>query len=228
MQFVAIPQTTLPSGLVVPAFHVGKYLTSKDQQGNLAIGAEHAPWVNINYRAAAQAAKTAGLRLIRESQYLALAYQIALQDDNWTGGKVGEGKLYQGRRKAHWSSNALAGFIEADDPDERRWFALPDGQQIYDVAGNAFSWVFDDIQGNEEGLIAKPFAKDSPSLVIPYQTEDKGQGWTPNVGSNWSGRALLRGGCWYSGSNAGAFHLSVGWPGSGCGLVGFRCTKPGL
>jgi hypothetical protein len=228
MQLVTIPQTTLPGGRVVPAFQVGKYLTSKSEQGKLAINAANTPWVCINFEEAKAEAKKAGLSLITESQALALAYQIAIQDENWTGGKVGAGKLYQGRRKAPWNSSAQPGFIEPTDPDERRWFALPDGQQIYDVAGNAFTWVFDDVQGDENGLIAKPFAKDSPSLVIPYPTEDKGQGWTPPVGSIWSGRALIRGGYWRSESDAGAFRLGNVWPGSRDFSVGFRCTKPGL
>jgi len=224
-QFVTVPETTLPGGRIVPAFKVGKFLASKNAKGRVAINAEGAPWVNITYQESKSACITAGLRLIVESQYLALAYQIAAQDGNWTGGKVGKGKLLQGLRK--WSvKSAQPGSYTAKDMDECRAFVLPGGERIYDVAGNAYTWIFDDVQGDTGGLIAKAFAKDSPSLVTPYPGEDKGQGWTPRHGADWSGYALIRGGYWGSESNAGAFYLRNGWPDNRDGSVGFRCTQP--
>lgn len=223
MKFVTVPDTMLPGGRFIPSFKVGQYLTSKDANGKLSINAANAPWVRINYHNARAEAAKAGLKLITESQALAIAYQIATVNENWTGGKVGQGKLFQGLRK--WSVNAaVAGFVEPTDPDERRWFVLPNGEHIYDAAGNAYTWVFDDVQGDEQGVVAKAFAKDSPSLVIPYPTEDKGQGWTPPVGTNWSGRALIRGGFWVSESDAGVFRLNYGRPDNGWDYIGFRCT----
>lgn len=225
--FVTIPATMLPGGLSVPSFRVGQYVCTQGRNGKAAVTAEGTPWVRINYNDARMACLNAGYALITESQALALAYQVALQPENWTGGAIGKGKLHQGLRK--WSAHAAQpGTHEPSDPDERRWFALPNGQRIFDVAGNVFTWVFDDVQGDEQGLIAKPFAKDSPSLVIPYPSKDKGQGWTPRIGADWSGRALVRGGCWGSGANAGAFRLNYDWPDGRSGSVGFRCTQPGL
>jgi len=65
--------------------------------------------------------------------------------------------------------------------------------------GNVYQWVFDNVQGDITGVIASDFAEDSPSITTaPYPSEEKGMGnyevW------DWSGRALIRGGCWYSGS----------------------------
>ena len=222
--FVTVPKTTLPGGLFVPEFKIGQYSTGRDAAGNLAINAGATPMVRIHYSDANKAAEAAGYKLVRESQYLALAYQIAAQDENWTGGKVGSGKLFQGIRKGRLSS-AQSGLYVPGDADERRWFLLPTGEKIFDVAGNAYSWVFDDIQGDDKGLIAKPFADNSPSIVIPYPTEDKGQGWTPVAGRDWSGCALIRGGFWRSASSAGAFVLGYDWPEGESGGVGFRCTK---
>jgi len=222
--FVSVPETILPGGRVVPAFKVGQFLTSQNAKGKAAITAEGAPWVRINYHEARKAADEAGYKLITDSQALALAYQVAAQDSNWTGGKVGTGKLFQGFRKGT-SVCAAVGDFEPADPDERRWFILPNGERIYDVAGNAYTWVEDDTQGDAKGLIAKPFTANSPSIVIPYPAEDKGQGWTPRVGADWSGLALIRGGCWFSGSDAGAFYLSSDWPVCRYDLVGFRCTN---
>ena len=225
-QFVHVPETVLPGGRIVPAFEVGQYPTTRySVDGSLAICADGAPWVSIDYHQSNREAETAGYKLIRESQWLALAYQIAAQDDNWTGGKVGEGKLYQGLRMGSVRSGQI-GTYEPRDKDERTWFVLPGGERIYHLAGNVYEWVFDDVQGDDKGLIAKPFTADSPSLVIPYPAEDKGQGWTPRAGTDWSGNALIRGGCWRSGSSAGAFRLDFGWPVSERGSVGFRCTKP--
>lgn len=224
-QFVTIPETTLPGGRIVPAFRVGTFLASKDDNGRVAINAEGTPWVNINFAEAKAACQKAGYALITESQALALAYWVAAQAGNWTGSKVGKGKLLQGLRK--WSvRSAQPGSYTSKDMDECRAFVLPGGERIYDVAGNAYTWIFDDIQGDKQGLVAKPFAKDSPSLVIPYPGEDKGQGWTPRHSADWSGSALLRGGFWDSEADAGAFFLDYVWPGYRGGGVGFRCTQP--
>ena len=88
-----------------------------------------------------------------------------------------------------------------------------------------YQWIFDDAQGDENGLIDQRFAEDSASLLAPYPSMEKGMGWRPNAGTNWSGGALIRGGYWGSGSNAGAFYLDLGWPGVRYDLVGIRCTK---
>lgn len=217
-QFIPIPETVLPGGHIVPAFRVQQYHHSVMKDG--------VPAVRVSYHDAIVAAQIGdGAQLIRESQALAIAYNIAAKDENWTGGKVGAGKLYQGFRNAEWRRGAQPRDFTPSDADERRWHVLPGGHRIYDFAGHLYTWVFDDVQGDERGLIAKPFAKDSPSIVIPYPTEDKGQGWTPRAGADWSGNALIRGGCWRSESRAGVFRLVSDWPGDGGGDVGFRSTK---
>lgn len=217
--FIPIPETTLPGGLVVPAFRIAQRPHSTSADGT--------PQVRINYHQAVSAAQDAGAQITRESQHLAVAYHIAAQDENWTGGKVGKGKLYQGFRNGNPYGAQPAGF-EPKNPGERRWHILPGGHRIYDFAGHVFQWVFDDIQGDDRGLVARPFTADSPSLVIPYPADDKGQGWTPSAGADWSGRALIRGGCWYSERYAGAFYLNYDWPSRALDNVGFRCTLPGL
>lgn len=223
--FVTVPETVLPGGLVVPAFQIAQYPCSKRAEGTLSIAAAAKPWVDVSYHSAVKACAAAGYRLTRESQHLALAYQIAAQDENWTGGKVGAGKLYQGFRNGEpWG--AQAGNFKPKNAGERTWHVLPGGQRIYHVAGNVFEWIFDDVQGDDRGLIAKPFAENSPSLAIPYPAEDKGQGWMPRAGANWSGHALIRGGFWCSEADAGVFSLVGDWPDNRDVYVGFRCTKP--
>jgi len=223
--FVTVPETMLPNGLVVPEFQVAAYLTGKSEDDELVINDQATPWTDISYYDAKSTATDAGYQLITETQYLALAHNIANQDINWTGGKVGEGSLLQGLRDGE-HDEAQPVSVGPDEGNERRWMQLSNGARIWDVAGNAYSWVHDDVQGNDEGLIAKPFAEDSPSITTaPAPSMKQGVGWYPSAGSDWSGDALVRGGCWSSGDRAGAFRLDLVWPDNGSDGIGFRCTK---
>jgi hypothetical protein len=226
--FVTVPETTLPNGTVVPAFQVGQYYCSQGADGKLAINASSEPWVEISYHAARQACAAAGYSLLTELQALAIAHNIAQQGANWSGGQVGVGNLLQGLHlDPDDADEAYAGDYVPADPAERRMFVLSNGQTICDAAGNFYGWVFDDVQGDENGLVARAFAADSPSITTaPFPSLERGMGWYPKAGSDWSGLALIRGGCWYSGDSAGVFDLDYGWPGDAYDYVGFRCTKP--
>jgi formylglycine-generating enzyme required for sulfatase activity len=222
--FITVPETTLPTGQVMPSFQVGQYHCA-NKDGQVVIDAALAPMVNVSYRKANELCTAAGYKLITELQCLALAVNIARQDINWTGGKVGEGSLYQGIHKGSVNS-AQPGTHESTDPLERRWHQLSNGERIYDFAGNVFTWVHDDVQGDADGLVSGTIAKDSPSLTCaPAPSREKGVGYIPSGPLSWSGRALIRGGFWYSDSNAGVFVLDRGWPGYAFDNVGFRCTK---
>lgn len=223
-QFITVPAITLPNGTIVPSFQVGQFACSKTDAGAAAVTADGAPWVRINFEEAKAACKAAGFALITELQWLAIAYDVVNQDCNWTGGKVGQGDLFQGLRN-DTVSQAQPGNYTSADATEQRWLTLSNGERICDMNGNLYQWVFDDVQGNEHGIIAKDFATDSPSITTaPYPSEEKGMGdyevW------NWSGYALIRGGYWFSESNAGVFYLNIDWPDGRVGNVGFRCTKP--
>jgi len=223
--FIEVPAITLPNGTVVPAFMVGRYHASEAMPGMVTINADYKPRVNINYHDARKASAEAGYQLISETQWLAIAYEITKQDDNWTGGKVGEGEIYRGLHKdtAHGAQN---GHFTSEELTERRWHVLSNGERIYDFSGNVYSWVFDDVQGDDNGIIAKAFASDSPTVTTaPYKSREYGIGDTSTGSGNWSGLALVRGGCWYSGGRAGVFILYHVWPDYDAGNVGFRCTK---
>lgn len=223
--FITVPEVTLPGGIVVPSFLVGQHACTQGSDGRAAVVATDAPWVRINFEEAKAACMKAGYALITELQWLAIAHDAARQDCNWTKGKVGEGKLFRGIRRGDVYS-AQPGSFEPEHAKERRWLTLSNGERICDLNGNVFQWVFDNVQGDENGLVARAFAEDSPSLQAPYPAMEKGMGWRPSPGANWSGRALLRGGYWYSGASAGAFYLGRVWPDYRGGDVGFRCTKP--
>jgi len=221
--FITVPEVNLPNGTVVPSFQVGQFVCSKSEDGKAAITAEGIPWVRINYADSKAACKAIGGDAITELQWLAIAHDVANQDCNWTGGKVGEGELFQGLRN-HTVSSAQPGTFVSPDKTEQRWLTLSNGERICDLNGNVYQWVHDNVQGNENGIIARNFAKDSPSITTPqFPSEENGMGnydtW------DWSGVALVRGGCWYSGSYAGVFYLYNDWRDGGRVVVGFRCTK---
>ena len=225
--FVPVPETTLPGGIVVPAFQVGQYATSRSADGVLTINGTDKPWTNINFADAKAAALAAGYKLITELQWLAIAWRAAQVGRNWSGGAVGAGKLHQGIR---FGSGARAGDQPQQDEREQRWLSLSDEHSICDFNGNVFQWVFDDVQGDAQGLIAKTIAADSPSRAVALAAgaadwRAKGLGWQPDNDPKRSGGALVRGGCFGSGDDAGVFDLDGVWPGGADGGVGFRCTK---
>jgi formylglycine-generating enzyme required for sulfatase activity len=223
--FINVPATTLPNGVTVPAFQVAQYLCSKGEGGLATIDPAMAPWVRINYTESRQACEAIGGKLITELQYLAIAQDIAQQDVNWSGGKVGEGSVFQGLHMGTVGQAQAGGFVSGEE-SERRWHQLSNGERVFDFAGNAYTWVFDDVQGDEHGLVAREFAADSPSIATaPYPRMEKGMGWRPIAGSDWAGGALARGGCWDDGDYAGVFVLNYGSPDYRSDYVGFRCTK---
>lgn len=235
--FVTVPETTLPCVIVggavtrpaitVPAFQVGQYFCSQGADGKAAVTPGGQPWTDIDYHGARKACADAGFALVTELQALAIAFNVYQQDANWTGGTVGEGDLIQGLRfDRNDVDEPFAGdHVPADD--ERRMFVLSNGMPICDAAGNLYSWIFDDVQGDENGLVAQAFAADSPSIATaPHPSMERGMGWYPTAGRDWSSDALIRGGFWYSGAHAGVFYLYHVWPDHGSDFVGFRCTKP--
>ena len=223
-KFITVPEMTLPSGIVVPSFQYGQFACSKGGDGKAVIAEDGTPWVRISFEEAKSACADIGCQLVTETQELAIRLNAAQQDCNWTKGKVGEGKLFRGLRKGNISS-AQPGTFQSPDAKERRWLTLSNGEKVCDLNGNVFSWIFDDVQGNDKGLTTIIKA-DSPSLTTaPYPSQEKGMGWRPDGERDWSGYALFRGGDWYSVSCAGVFRLDNGYPGSRGDDVGFRCTK---
>lgn len=224
-EFVTVPETVLPNGTIVPEFKVGKYLTGREGD-QLLINATSQPWVRIKFADAQAIAKNAGLALITEHQYLALAHNIVNVAINWTGGAVGQGHLFQG---LHASSveEAQPGNYVSEDANARRWFELSNGERVFDVAGNCFTWVFDNVQGDANGFVAHAFAEDSPSITTAQVPSlEKGVGWGPTFGSDWTGSAVIRGGCWTTDGRAGVLLLNRASHDYVYDYIGFRCTLP--
>lgn len=222
--FITVPDVTLPSGRVVPSFLAAKYLSSRGAGGIAQSTEDGKPWVEISYHEARRTCADAGYDPLFETRALAIAYDISQQDINWTGGKVGEGKIFQGIHKGN-VGEAQPATYESDNVEERRWHQLSNGERIYDFSGNVFTWIFDDVQGDADGITGKIAGNSISLTTAPFPSQEKGIGWYPEGGCNWSGLALLRGGFWGSCSRAGVFDLCGGGPGDRGGYVGFRCTK---
>lgn len=222
-KFITVPETTLPNGTVVPSFQVGQYACSKGEDGKAIVTLEGKPWVRINYHEARQACTDSGFDLITETQWLAIARDVSQQACNWTGGKKGSGYLFQGLRNRTVSEAQPGNYIPPNS-SEHRWLTLSNGEHICDLSGNIYQWVFDNVQGDAIGIIARNFANESPSITTaPYPSEESGMGhydvW------DWSGDALVRGASYQCGPAAGAFLLDFMSP-IHCGpRVGFRCTR---
>lgn len=222
--YIHFPRTTLPGGLVVEAFEVAQYMNCVGEDGKAFVSESAAPRVRISFNDAVKACEAAGAGLIRGSQHLALAWDIANQDDNWTGGKVGKGHIYRGIHKGNVSSAQRNDFVPHDSL-ERRWHVLSTGDRIYDFAGHLFSWMKNDLPGNADGLAGK-IPADSPYLSVGAEfKQSQGAGWRPDGSRDWSGYALVRGGFWNSGDYAGVFRLYYGSPDYENDDVGFRSTK---
>lgn len=227
-QFTVVPETTLPSGIVVPQFEVSTYACTRGPDDKAASIATDKPWTSISYHKAAEACIKAGYKLITEKQWLAMAYNASQQAGNWTKGEVGSGKLFRGIRKGLVSA-AQPGDYTPTNPKERRWLTLSNGEKVCDINGNVWQWVFDDVQGDDKGVIASKFAADSISTTTPpHPNREKGMGdYSVSFFRNgdWSGNALFRGSYWLSGSAAGVFALDDGSPDYRGDRVGFRCTR---
>ncbi|KQZ52468.1 hypothetical protein [Massilia sp. Root1485] len=224
--FIAVPATTLPGGVEVPAFAVARWLAACGPDGQVVLSEALPPWVRIGYHAARLACALAGFELLTEREALAIAHDIAGQAVNWTGGAVGDGRLFQGLHLGR-RHGPQAACMASPDPLERRWFVLSNGERIIDAAGNAFSWVFDDVQGNAEGIVARTFLTGSPTLATaPGAPMQQGMGWWPRAGRSWWGRALARGGSWSSQEGAGIFTVVDERPQAERAYIGFRCTLP--
>jgi hypothetical protein len=227
--FIRVPRRVIPlkhgQELIVDEFYVAERKAGQGTDGKMAHDVALKPWVNITLAEMKKAAADSGYKLLTGKQHLSLALDIASQDINWTGGKVGEGKIYQGLHRGT-VSGPVDGNYESPHADERRWHQLSTGERIYDFAGHVFEALIDDLYGNANGLLTKEsFGADSPYLTVPpYGVQEKGTGYRPPAGCDWSSIALFRGGFWCSDGLAGVFSLLYWSPGSRGGYVGFRCT----
>lgn len=208
---IDVPAITLPGGFAVPAFKTMQFLASQGAYGTpYSLNTEAvAPWAIIDFKSACRMACRRGMTVLKLSQALAIAHDISEQDINWTGGRVGSGALFR-------THSAIG--IEA-----RRWHQLSTGERIFDFAGLCHSWLIDDLHDGSGGLSGY-MPHDSPLLTTPlFLSCSKGMGDYPETPRDWSGLALIHGGC-INEEFSGVFCLHATNPETVSNAIGFRCA----
>ena len=240
--FTPVPEIHLPSGQIVPAFEVSTFLCGKrvvpndnpDAEPRCVVDSQDdlAPWCYMSYCQARQACIAARWQLITETQWLAIAYDVARHPANWTGGAPGAGRLEQGLRQGFTDGPISAtpnGRIRlpeiAHANSEKRWKTLSNGKRLCDFGGNAWSWIFDDVQGTPDGRATVMDAYSISLTTATFGPRYRGMGIRPIDRQVWDGRALIRGGAYHSGKDAGAFALYAAIAWRGYKSIGFRATR---
>lgn len=224
--WVGVPSMNIPTGPSttrnVPAFCVMKYIPGN--VGAVATSSASAtPWVSINWADAQTkcAASTAGGRLIRESEWMALAHNLTGVDANWTGGAVDNGNIKDGLQNSEAGSAQPSTGTAATGGGRPR--TLSTGDVVWDIGGNVYQWTYNDLTGASSGQYGTSMPVEQ--VAVPYASQTRGMGYYPAAGTNWSGYAPVRGGDWDHGTNAGPFRLDYHGPTGTSAGIGFRCTK---
>jgi hypothetical protein len=188
--------------------------------------------------------------LISNPEWMTIARDIENTASNWSSGIVGTGQIPRGHSDSSPSS-ALA-ITDVNDPyigtgnnsgeapgsgwEQKRTHALSNGSEIWDFAGNVYSWV--DWDASSVGFDLGPVDETAALYEFPgahvgsltnedYKPENLTYTSVHGMG-RWyggSGGATLRGGFWSEGLFAGAFSLILFRDTLGSlAFTGFRCS----
>ena len=160
--YINVPANT---ALGVPAFRVMKYEAKNDGSGNPVSKEDTTPWVEISQTEAFSACRSLNSEnsdndinsdanedgtytLISNPEWMTIARNIELVDENWAGGAVGTGCLFKGNAGyTNYCNNVSAAHYDGNDPEfgpDRNPMAsltLSTGEKIWDLSGNVFEWV---------------------------------------------------------------------------------------
>jgi hypothetical protein len=218
------------------------------------------PWVNINQVNAKSACTTLGLNydLISNPEWMTIAYLIESNPSNWTGGSMGSGMLYRGHSDGTPSSSVAVtdtadhyngtsgnhiGQAAGSGKEQRRTHLLPNGEIIWDFAGNVWEWVDWSLGGALSpgptscsatwtelplvscgGLAAADFMTSNPSGVNANDYNST-YGLGQFIGGGGTGGAARRGGYWAATNYSGIFSLDLSQLNSVQQTgTGFRCV----
>lgn len=248
--FIGIPAL---SGYSATDFCVAKY-EMRNNGSNVAISqSSGSPWVSIQRGtdgttggSAWKACKDMGANydLISNAQWQTIARNIADTASNWSTGTVYSGELNRGHSD-NSPASALAATVDSDPcngtgqscnqstwDSQRRTHTLSNGVVIWDFAGNVSEWVKDN-NGSSQGAsqhVSQSNGGDSRQTnygndqfcASPTSSPYCGMG----VGrTDYSSGAVLRGGLWNDGIDAGVFASNLyNGPTLTSAGVGFRCV----
>lgn len=217
--------------------------------------AQGSPWVYVSRTQAISACRSLGERydLISNSQWQAVARNVASVASNWGTAEGGpnSSSAYSGElsRGVHFKPSQHYGESASENDSEgcvntgkicsetqwsayRRTHLLSNGEVVWDMAGNVFEWVKDDIEpGQKDSWIARILNTDIHSKnfgaaeVCNSPSAESacgyGNGWLAGARQ---GLGARRGGYWF-GIYAGIFTTSLGInPEYSHMGTGFRCS----
>ena len=197
--------------------------------------ADGLPWRQIDQyqaRAACNALNDGGsshYALISNPEWMTIARNIENQNSNWSGGAVGNGRLWQGNNNADTVSSYNGSDPEAGSGrNSKARHVLSNGESIWDLSGNLWEWVDWSVTPSQKayysadgGPVASWREFTLLNTLIGPTNEMATKNWQPTNGSydsskgigkyfagyNTSGGSATRGGGWLSNTNAGLFTL---------------------
>jgi len=262
--YVKIPANT---DLGTSEFCVMKY-EAKNVSSVATSQASGTPWVSIQRGTDATTASSAwkackdisvsgySFDLLTNAQWQAIARNIESVSSNWSNGSssdsnsLNRGNSNQSAALAADASdtNGCVGITSNDDPADncgsawhvnKRTHTLSNGEVIWDIAGNVWEWVQDNLtsQGSNDYVSQNPANVPDASAgklkwgpAGNYTAKNSGEYGGLGYGYlNYSGGAVLRGGVWGSDTSAGVFasHLNCDPTYTSNYGVGFRCAAVG-
>ncbi|MBN9397935.1 type II secretion system protein [Candidatus Saccharibacteria bacterium] len=141
------------STLGTSPFCVMKY-EAKNVSGVATSQASGAPWVSITQTDAITQSTNAGGHLLTEAEWMTIAADVLSMKQNWSGGSVNSGIIYQG----HVNNNPGSALAASDDDTDNlngmtggigtnsgnnssRVLYLSSGDAIWDFSGNVWEWT---------------------------------------------------------------------------------------
>lgn len=228
---------------------------AKNVGGVATSQADVTPWASITQTSAETACTNTGGHLITNNEWMTIARNVEQVASNWSGGSVGSGCLYRGNVGTDDACGYNGSDPEyGTGRNAKASLTLSNGLVIWDFAGNVWEWISSasniecsgsypcanmpsDSTPASEWLawnaITNYGAFGSNTYLGPSNTA-----WTSSYGTGslysyqalpYGGgtvHALLRGGYWAYGSNAGVFAGLLRYGPAGASVsVGFRCVR---
>lgn len=170
--------------------------------------------------------------LIANSQWQTIALNIASDNRNWTGNKVGSGCLNQGNNGEESGCSYNGGNPERGAKEEARHFLSGSEDSIFHISGNVWELIKDDSkspQGKTQ-FMSDYAASADPNIYYAPPAPNKDSSCDPEhcgYGYGWLGKhgALIRGGDSNHTYSSGVFAVNNIIPHHTPGpRIGFRCV----
>ena len=233
-----------------PTDVTGKGRSIRDNNAVPVSQTQSKPWTGITRneaRAVCERVKISGFKvaLISNGEWQTVARNMESTAANWQYGDVGQGTVARGHSD-NWPSESLPVIVDADPYDgtdsrlqywdQKRTHQLSTGEVVWDLSGNVWEWVNDDVaelgmdwaDGAWLGQLDKYVTLLSERNSILFGPLGEKFASDDNLGyfSTFNGSRVLRGGSWHDDYKAGMFsaHVGDGLVKEYSSDIGFRCV----